>query len=167
MQVREISFIRYAYQGLALNEFKGATNYSPKYDNGELAPFPLQGDDFLGALGIAHHTVGHCALMLAVLTAAFNLLAYLQARPGRGSSPLESPRGGSELRSRTPTTTTTTHTHTPHHPHHTHPHLLPLLLLLTCLLACPQLLRGAPKFLRFSCRAASLAAVEPKAQPDV
>ena len=76
--MREISFIRYAYQGLALNEFKDA-RFSPKYDNGDEAPLSMQGNDFLAALGIAHHTVAHCALMLAVLTAAFNLLAYLQA----------------------------------------------------------------------------------------
>ena len=102
--VREISFIRYAYQGLALNEFKDAS-FSKFYDNGSEAPHGgMQGNDFLRALGISKHTVAHSALMLAVLTAAFNILAFL------------------------------------------------------------QLLRRAPKFLRFRTGPASRAQVEPKAQ---
>jgi len=72
--IKYISFIRYAFQALCVNEFKGAAFTCSEKD---LAIGRcLQGDQMLEQLKFGEVSVAMNCLYLAIMVAAFNILAY-------------------------------------------------------------------------------------------
>lgn len=73
--IKYISFIRYAFQALCVNEFSGGT-FTCSEDDLAISRC-LQGDQWLEQLDFADVSVGLNCMYLAIMIAGFNLLAYV------------------------------------------------------------------------------------------
>merc|ERR1711990_1026798 len=69
--MKYLSFIRYAFQALCVNEFKGAEFTCTPTD-----PDCVNGDQVLERLNFDHVTVGDRSAVLVAMLAAWNIVAY-------------------------------------------------------------------------------------------
>jgi ABC-type multidrug transport system ATPase subunit len=74
--LKHISFIRYAFTALAINEFKGATFACDAAVAGQPKKACLDGDEMLERLAFDTTTIGDQCIYLFALLVAFNLIAY-------------------------------------------------------------------------------------------
>lgn len=81
--VKYISFVRYAFQALMINEFEGA-QFECVFEDGSPAQVCLDGDAYLARLNFDDDTIVVSCALLAVIAFAFNALAFgvlLMRRP--------------------------------------------------------------------------------------
>ena len=74
--IKYISFIRYAFQGLMINEFKDAS-FDCNYSDGTLSPTCMDGNAFLRRMNFHNYSVQMNIVLLVVIAVAFNFLAYV------------------------------------------------------------------------------------------
>merc|ERR1712023_329526 len=72
--LKHISFIRYAFQALAVNELRGNTGFSCK--DKIYGPFCLQGDDWLKQLKFSDVSIAWNCGILVLEIVCFNVLAF-------------------------------------------------------------------------------------------
>jgi hypothetical protein len=77
--LKHISFIRYTFQGLVINEFKGQTFDCdlPPAGNATMAPPCANGDDLLAQLNFDDIEIWFVVMMNVIIGCAFHLLAYI------------------------------------------------------------------------------------------
>ena len=73
--IKYISFIRYAFQGLMINEFAG-NQFTCVYEDGSPADVCLDGDAYLQRLNFDDDTIALSCVLLIVIAVAFNAVAY-------------------------------------------------------------------------------------------
>ena len=73
--IKYISFIRYAFQGLMINEFAG-NQFTCVYEDGSPADVCLDGDAYLQRLNFDDDTIALSCVLLMVIAVAFNAVAY-------------------------------------------------------------------------------------------
>merc|ERR1712217_703718 len=71
--LREISFLRYAFKGVTVNEFEGETFACAASDSTCIA----SGDEVLARMNFdSNGLIWQCALILVAMAVFFNILAY-------------------------------------------------------------------------------------------
>jgi len=71
--LKYISFIRYAYQALSVNEFRGAI-FEP---SSPPKPYDMNGDQFLAAQNFENVTIFENCVYLGIMLAVFNIMALV------------------------------------------------------------------------------------------